>query len=45
LLNYWGMPNLQVINRHGHVLKSAEEARDRRVKRSPTAKDAAVSAW
>jgi hypothetical protein len=44
LLNYWGMPNLQVINRDAHVLKCADEARDRSVKRSPTAKDTAVSA-
>jgi hypothetical protein len=44
LLNYWGMPNLQVINVDAHMLKCADEARDRSVKRSPTAKDAAVSA-
>jgi len=31
LLGYWGLPNLQVINREVHVAKCAEEARDRRV--------------
>jgi hypothetical protein len=30
LLDYWGLPNLQVINRDVHVLKCAGEARDRR---------------
>jgi hypothetical protein len=30
LLAYWGMPNLQVINRDVHVTKCAIEARDRR---------------
>jgi 5-methylcytosine-specific restriction endonuclease McrA len=29
LLSFWGMPNLQVINRHVHVRKSADEARER----------------
>jgi hypothetical protein len=29
LLNYWGLPNLQVINRDVHVTKCAIEARDR----------------
>jgi hypothetical protein len=29
LLDYWGLPNLQVINRDAHVLKCAGEARDR----------------
>jgi hypothetical protein len=38
-----GMPNLQVVNRDAHVLKCADEARHRSIKRSPTAKDAAVS--
>jgi hypothetical protein len=40
LLDYWGLPNLQVINREAHVLKCADEARDRSVKRSLTAKGA-----
>jgi hypothetical protein len=39
LLNYWGMPNLQVINRDAHMLKSASEARDRSSKHSPSAGD------
>ena len=30
LLNYWGLPNLQVINRDVHAVKCAIEARDRR---------------
>jgi hypothetical protein len=30
LLAYWGLPNLQVINRDTHVAKCATEARDRR---------------
>jgi hypothetical protein len=30
LLDFWGSPNLQVINRDAHVAKSALEARDRR---------------
>jgi len=29
LLNYWGLPNLQVINREAHVAKCAVEARYR----------------
>jgi hypothetical protein len=29
LLDYWGLPNLQVINRHVHVTKCAIEARYR----------------
>jgi hypothetical protein len=31
LLNYWGLPNLQVINRDVHAAKCASEAQDRRV--------------
>jgi hypothetical protein len=31
LLSYWGMPNLQVINRDVHASKCAVEARDRRL--------------
>ncbi|MDB5529838.1 MAG: hypothetical protein JWR51_2941 [Devosia sp.] len=30
LLNYWGLPNLQVINRDAHAQKSAAEATTRR---------------
>ena len=29
LLEFWGLPNLQVINRDAHAAKSALEARDR----------------
>jgi hypothetical protein len=36
LLDYWGMPNLQVINREVHAAKSAEEARGRRGRRGRT---------
>jgi hypothetical protein len=36
LLDYWGLPNLQVINREAHVLKCTDEARDRSEKRSLT---------
>ena len=35
LLRYWGLPNLQVINRDAHVEKCADEARDRSARRSP----------
>jgi hypothetical protein len=34
LLSYWGLPNLQVINRDVHAAKCAIEARDRQVARS-----------
>jgi hypothetical protein len=34
LLAYWGLPNLQVINRDVHSAKCAVEARDRRAARS-----------
>ena len=30
LLHYWGLPNLQVINRDVHAAKFASEGRDRR---------------
>jgi hypothetical protein len=30
LLDFWGLPNLQVINRDVHAAKCATEARDRR---------------
>jgi hypothetical protein len=39
LLNYWGLPNLQVINRDVHAVKCAIEARDRRAARSRSACD------
>jgi len=34
LLDYWGLPNLQVINRDAHTVKCATEARDRRTARA-----------
>jgi hypothetical protein len=34
LLDYWGLPNLQVINRDAHAAKCATEANDRRVARA-----------
>src|SRR6516165_3311420 len=34
LLDFWGLPNLQVINRDVHAAKCANEARDRRATRS-----------
>jgi 5-methylcytosine-specific restriction endonuclease McrA len=34
LLDFWGLPNLQVINRDVHTKKSALEARGRRAARS-----------
>ena len=34
LLEFWGLPNLQVINRDAHAAKCAIEARHRRVARS-----------
>jgi len=34
LLDYWGLPNLQVINRDAHAAKCATEARERRVVRA-----------
>jgi hypothetical protein len=34
LLDFWGLPNLQVINRDVHAAKCAIEARDRQVARS-----------
>jgi len=37
LLDYWGLPNLQVINRDAHVSKCADEARSRRVARAVAA--------
>jgi hypothetical protein len=33
LLAYWGLPNLQVINRESHAAKCATEARDRQAAR------------
>lgn len=40
LLAYWGLPNLQVINRDAHVAKCTDEARDRRVGRARVAQTA-----
>ncbi|MGP9811651.1 hypothetical protein ACTZWT_09090 [Rhodopseudomonas sp. NSM] len=40
LLGYWGLPNLQVINREVHVEKCASEARGRRVVRDVAAEPA-----
>ncbi|KIZ43439.1 MULTISPECIES: hypothetical protein [Rhodopseudomonas] len=37
LLGYWGLPNLQVINREVHVEKCATEARDRSLARGAAA--------
>jgi hypothetical protein len=37
LLGYWGVPNLQVINRDAHAAKCASEASDRRLKAAPAA--------
>jgi hypothetical protein len=37
LLDYWGLPNLRLINRDVHVVKNASEARDRRAARGRTA--------
>ena len=34
LLDFWGLPNLQIINRDVHAAKCAIEARDRRAARS-----------
>jgi hypothetical protein len=34
LLDYWGLPNLQVINRDAHAAKCAAEAHDRSVRRA-----------
>ena len=37
LLDFWGLPNLQVINRDAHATKCANEARDRRAAPLPEA--------
>jgi len=37
LLDYWGLPNLQVINRDAHAAKCAAEARERSAARAATA--------
>ena len=34
LLGFWGVPNLQVINRDAHAAKCAVEANDRRIPNS-----------
>lgn len=36
LLDYWGVPNLQMINRQVHAAKCADEARERSVARATT---------
>jgi hypothetical protein len=46
LLDFWGLPNLQLINRDAHVSKCAVEAGSRRTVPSPTSEttgQAAVS--
>jgi hypothetical protein len=40
LLDFWGLPNLQIINRDVHAAKCAIEARDRRAARSLLAEPA-----
>jgi hypothetical protein len=40
LLEYWGLPNLQVTNRDVHVAKCATEARDRRAAGYPVSESA-----
>jgi hypothetical protein len=35
LLAFWGVPNLQVVNRSAHVEKCAQEAGERRVRVIP----------
>jgi hypothetical protein len=37
LLAYWGVPNLQVINRDAHAAKCASEANDRSTRRAEAA--------
>jgi hypothetical protein len=39
LLDYWGLPNLQVINRDVHVAKCATEAQHRRAARYSVSPD------
>jgi hypothetical protein len=34
LLDYWGLPNLQAINRDAHAAKCASEARNRSAARA-----------
>lgn len=41
LLGYWGVPNLQVINREVHVAKCADEARGRSAARGVAASESA----
>jgi hypothetical protein len=38
VVDFWGLPNLQVINRDVHAAKCATEARDRRVARGSSSK-------
>jgi hypothetical protein len=42
LLSFWGLPNLQVINREAHVAKCADEAGHRARHRAPTADSTAA---
>ena len=39
LLDYWGLPNLEVINRDAHVAKCATGAQHRRAARYPVSPD------
>lgn len=41
LLQFWGVPNLQVVNRAAHVAKNSEEAMTRRIVRASRPRDAA----
>ena len=43
LLAFWGVPNLQVINRSAHVEKCAQEAGERRVRVVPAIADRSLS--
>jgi len=43
LLDFWGLPNLQVINRDVHAAKCASEARDRRISRGSSSKATVTS--
>jgi hypothetical protein len=43
LLLYWGVPNLQVINRDAHAAKCAEEAKDRSRSRNSVEQDYAAT--
>lgn len=45
LLAFWGIPNLQVINKGGHLSKTITEARDRAERRRPDGAIAPLAAW